>query len=276
MHRELQKYAVFGNPIGHSKSPLIHTLFARQLGLENFVYSAMSCEPEHFAETLREFLEKEGLGANITLPFKQQAFRLADRRTHRAQLAGAVNTVWIDGDQLVGDNTDGAGLLRDLSANLGWQLAGRRVLLLGAGGAVRGVLEPLLQERPEQLFIANRTADRALELAAEFAALGPVAGGGYEALAGGQFDLVINGTSASLAGELPPLPAGLLAPGAACYDMMYAAAPTVFLQWAQAQGARHLADGLGMLVEQAAEAFALWRGVRPQTAPVIEAVRARL
>ncbi len=276
MHRELQKYAVFGNPIGHSKSPMIHTLFAKQLGQDNFMYSAMSCEPDHFVETLREFLEKEGLGANITLPFKQQAFKLADRRTHRAQLAGAVNTVWIDGDQLVGDNTDGAGLVRDLSANLGWQIEGKRVLLLGAGGAVRGVLGPLLEQKPGLIFIANRTADKARELAQQFAEEGPVAGGGFDALAGQQFDLVINGTSASLAGELPPLPDGLMAAGGACYDMMYAAKPTIFLLWATGQGVERRADGLGMLVEQAAEAFALWRHARPETAPVIEVVRQRL
>ena len=276
MHRTPDRYAVFGNPIGHSRSPLIHTLFARQTGQQDFLYSAMSCEPPQFAETLREFLTKEGLGANITVPFKLDAFALVDERTPRAELAGAVNTVWRDGERLVGDNTDGAGLRRDITVNLGWPVRGQRVLLLGAGGAVRGVLDPLLEEQPAVLCIANRTADKARALAETFSALGPVTGCGFEALAGQQFDLVINGTSASLAGDLPPLPDDLVAPGGACYDMMYGPTPTVFLNWAEQQGVARRADGLGMLVEQAAEAFALWRGVRPESAPVIEAVRARL
>jgi shikimate dehydrogenase len=265
-------YAVMGNPIAHSKSPRIHALFAAQTR-QRMSYEAMLVELGGFEQALGNFQAHGGKGCNVTLPFKEEAWRLMDARSERAEAAGAVNTVVFrpDGSRY-GDNTDGVGLVRDLKDNHGVALAGRRLLILGAGGAVRGVLGPLLAEQPASVVIANRTVPRATELARAFAAQGAVRAAGFEALAGECFDVVINGTSASLQGELPPLPAGLLAPHAWCYDMMYGAQPTVFMQWAAAQGA-HAIDGLGMLVEQAAESFALWRGVHPDTAPVIKVLR---
>jgi len=265
-------YAVMGNPIAHSKSPRIHALFAAQTR-QRMSYEAMRVELGGFEQALGNFQAHGGKGCNVTLPFKEEAWRLMDARSERAEAAGAVNTVVFrpDGSRY-GDNTDGVGLVRDLRDNHGVALAGKRLLILGAGGAVRGVLGPLLAEQPASVVIANRTVPRATELARAFAGQGAVHAAGFEALAGECFDVVINGTSASLQGELPPLPAGLLAPEAWCYDMMYGAQPTVFMQWAAAQGA-HAVDGLGMLVEQAAESFALWRGVHPDTAPVINVLR---
>ncbi len=272
------RYAVFGNPISHSKSPSIHAAFARQTG-QDIRYDAILAPPDDFSGALRAFAGAGGRGANVTVPFKEEAFRLATRRTPRAELAGAVNTLLfgegkIAGErETVGDNTDGAGLLRDLTANLGRSLAGSRILLLGAGGAARGVLGPLLDASPAALVIANRTAAKAADLARHFAPFGPVAGRAYGELAGSAFDLVINATSASLSGERPPLPPGVFAAGSQAYDMMYGNGQTPFLAFAGEQGAAHLADGLGMLVEQAAEAFFVWRGVRPDGAPVLAALR---
>lgn len=267
------RYAVIGHPIGHSKSPQIHGLFAEQTG-QKLRYEALLAPLDDFPGFVRAFLA-QGAGANVTVPFKEEAYRLADELTERARLAGAVNTFKrLDDGRLLGDNTDGAGLVRDLVSNAGLTLEGLRILLLGAGGAVRGVLGPLLDERPSALVIANRTSAKAEQLAADFARLGPVSAQPFETLTG-RFDLIINGTSASLTGALPPLPAGLieLKPDQTfCYDMMYGAEPTAFCTWACAQGAA-TRDGLGMLVEQAAEAFALWRGVRPDTAPVLTALR---
>jgi shikimate dehydrogenase len=273
------RYCVFGNPVGHSKSPLIHAAFAAQCG-QDLSYEALLVPLDGFAASVRAFVAADGHGANVTVPFKEEAFHLADRLTVRAELAAAVNTLRFDGAEILGDNTDGAGLLRDLSVNLAYSLAGKRVLLLGAGGAARGVIAPLLDHRPGLLVIANRNVARAQDLAQRFTTL---AGGlvpracGYPELAGQSFDLVINATSASLAGALPPLPvaAGFFAPASLAYDMMYGQGDTPFLALARAQGAARLADGLGMLVEQAAEAFHLWRGVRPDSAPVIAALRAR-
>ncbi len=274
------RYAVFGNPIAHSKSPRIHAEFARQTG-ENLDYVALLAPLDGFEACVAAFRAGGGAGANVTVPFKEQAFRLATRRTPRAEAAGAVNTLTFDGADCLGDNTDGAGLVTDLTRNLGVKLAGRRILLMGAGGAARGVVLPLLEQEPAALFIANRTADKAVALAGrlrgELQALGlrsaasGLRGGGYEALAGERFDIVINATAASLAGDLPPLPAGVFAEGALAYDMMYGR-DTPFLALARQVGAR-TSDGLGMLVEQAAEAFFLWRGVRPETAPVIALLR---
>lgn len=264
------RYAVFGHPIAHSKSPAIHAAFARQTG-QDLSYVALLAPLDGFAECVAAFRAGGGAGANVTLPFKEQAWRLATRRTPRAEAAGAVNTLRFDADGILGDNTDGVGLVNDLEDNLGVPLAGRRILLMGAGGAARGVLLPLLERRPAQLVIANRTPDKGRELAACFAHRGPVTGGGYDALAGERFDVLINATAASLAGELPPLPAEAFAEGALAYDMMYGK-DTPFLALARAAGAR-VSDGLGMLVEQAAEAFVLWRGVRPATAPVIAMLR---
>ncbi|TRX73831.1 shikimate dehydrogenase [Pseudomonas mangiferae] len=266
----MDRYGVFGNPIGHSKSPLIHRRFAEQTG-QALTYEALLAPLEDFAGFARAFF-REGRGANVTVPFKEEAFRLADRLTPRAERAGAVNTLMrLDDGGLLGDNTDGAGLVRDLVQNAGVRLGGARVLVLGAGGAVRGVLEPLLAEGPAALLIANRTADKARQLARHFADLGEVRGGGFDEV-DGAFDLVVNGTAASLAGERPPLDPACLRPGALCYDMMYAAEPTVFCRWAVEHGATSR-DGLGMLLEQAAEAFQMWRGVRPSTAPLLETLR---
>lgn len=270
------QYAVMGNPIAHSKSPWIHTSFARQTG-QRIVYTAIQVDPGGFKQAVGNFQANGGKGLNVTVPFKREAWELVSARSARAQLAGAVNTIMFRADgALFGDNTDGAGLIRDLRENYDTTITGRRVLILGAGGAVRGILGPLLEERPAPLVIANRTADRATELTQEFSPLGPVSGCGFDALSGKQFDLLINGTSASLHGDLPPLPDDVLAPGALCYDLMYGAQPTVFMRWAQQQGAAKVLDGLGMLVEQAAEAFFVWRGVRPHTAQVIAQLRMEL
>jgi shikimate dehydrogenase len=266
-------YAVMGNPVAHSKSPRIHALFAAQTG-QRVQYLAIQVDPGGFEQAVSSFVANGGRGLNVTVPFKTNAWELVDERSERAGPAGAVNTIAVrTGGKLYGDNTDGAGLINDITGNLGGVIAGRRVLLLGAGGAARGVLQPLLAQRPAQLVIANRTADRATALAQAFARFGALRGGGYDALEGQAFDLVINATSASLQGDVPPLPEGVLAPQAWCYDMMYGPRPTPFMAWAQNRGAARISDGLGMLVEQAAEAFALWRDVRPQTAAVIAALR---
>lgn len=268
----MDRYCVFGNPIGHSKSPLIHRLFAAQTG-EQLSYEALLAPLDDFVGFARAFFA-EGLGANVTVPFKEEAFRLADELSQRAARAGAVNTLkkLADG-RLLGDNTDGAGLVRDLTVNAGLELAGKRILLLGAGGAVRGVLEPLLAEKPAELVIANRTVEKAEALASSFADLGPVLASGFDWI-DAPVDLIVNGTSASLAGELPPISPSLIRPGhTVCYDMMYAKEPTAFNRWAAEHGAARTLDGLGMLVEQAAEAFFVWRGVRPDSAPVLAELR---
>ncbi|GAA5171592.1 shikimate dehydrogenase [Modicisalibacter zincidurans] len=267
------RYCVFGHPIGHSKSPQIHAAFAEQTG-ETLSYQAIEAPIDGFADAWREFAAAAGRGANVTVPFKAAAWRLAETLSARARRAGAVNTLLLDdAGKLHGDTTDGVGLVSDLAAHAA-PLKGARILVLGAGGAVRGVLEPLLETGPARLVIANRTAGKARKLAADFADLGETAGGGFDEIAG-PFDLVINGTSASLAGDLPPLPDALFADGGLAYDMMYGAAPTVFLRWAAERGARTV-DGLGMLIEQAAESFYLWRGVRPDTAAVRERLRRSL
>ncbi len=268
-------YAVFGNPIAHSKSPAIHAEFARSTG-QNLVYEARLAPIDGFPGAVAEFVAAGGRGANVTVPFKEEAFRLAKRLTDRAARAGAVNTLVFDGADVLGDNTDGAGLVRDIVDNLGFSLAGRRILLLGAGGAARGVIAPLLAGAPAGLAIANRTADKARSLAAAFSDLAAIDAGSFDDLAGKTFDLVINATSASLAGAALPLPAGLFAPGSLAYDMMYGKGDTPFIAQARAQGAGQLADGLGMLVEQAAEAFRVWRGVRPETAGVLAGLRGAL
>lgn len=260
------RYAVFGNPVSHSKSPRIHALFAAQTG-QDMRYEARQAPLDGFAAAVRAFIAAGGRGANVTVPFKEEAFRLATELTPRARAAGAVNTLSFDGEAIRGDNTDGAGLVRDLKANLGCDPAGKRILLIGAGGAARGVVLPLLDERPATLCVANRTAAKATQLAAAFG----VEGGGFEALAGRAFDLVINATSAGLSDAALPLPAGVFAPQALAYEMLYGR-ETPFMAQARAVGCS-VADGLGMLVEQAAEAFFVWRGVRPETAPVLAALR---
>lgn len=268
-------YAVFGNPIAHSKSPAIHAAFAAQTG-EALIYEARLAPLDGFAAAVAEFIAGGGKGANVTVPFKEEAFRLATQLSDRATRAGAVNTLAFRDGGVYGDNTDGAGLVRDIVHNLDYPLAGRRILLLGAGGASRGVIAPLLAEQPACLDIANRTVSKAAELAAVFADLGRIHAGCFEDFAGLSYDVVINATSASLSGEALPLPAGLFAADALAYDMMYGKGETPFLRVAREQGAGRRADGLGMLVEQAAEAFYVWRGVRPATADVLAGLRAQL
>jgi len=267
------QYAVMGNPIAHSKSPNIHRLFAEQTH-QKLNYDAMLVPEEGFVAAVAEFRAQGGKGLNITVPFKQQAWDLGTERSERAELAGAINTlIFSDDGKAYGENTDGVGLVRDLTVNHHIELAGKRILVLGAGGAVRGVLAPLLEQSPVSIVIANRTATKAQELAQVFASKGAVSGCGYDGLAGQRFDVVINGTAASLQGDVPPLPEDCLAPQACCYDMMYSAEATAFQSWATAHGAAKSVDGLGMLVEQAAESFFLWRGVRPSTVEVIAALR---
>ncbi|MGM0571070.1 shikimate dehydrogenase [Marinobacter sp.] len=273
MHNNL--YAVVGNPVSHSKSPRIHSLFAAQTG-EPVEYTAIQAPLEEFAETVREFFAKGGKGLNVTVPFKEQAWQLADHRSGRAEKAGAANTLYQDGQgHLVADNTDGVGLVTDLTVNAGVSLAGRRVLVLGAGGAVRGVLGPLLAEKPGALVVANRTVVKAEGLASLFrdeAGDSELSACGFAA-ATGPFDIIINGTSASLQGDLPPVAPGVVSSSTVVYDMMYAAGDTPFNAWARQQGAGKVLDGLGMLVEQAAESFRVWRDVKPETASVIAELR---
>ena len=261
------RYAVFGNPIAHSKSPLIHAAFARQAG-QDMTYEAILAPKDDFADSVARFAAGDGRGANVTVPFKEQAFALASRRSPRAERAGAVNTLTFDADGILGDNTDGAGLVADLTRNLDRTLAGKRILLLGAGGAARGVIGPLLDQHPTALVIANRTVSRAEELAELFDHA--VSACGFAAL-DAPFDIIVNATAASLAGELPPLSPGVFTAETLAYDMMYGR-DTPFLEFARKHGAA-TADGLGMLVEQAAEAFTLWRGVRPDTGSVIAMLR---
>jgi shikimate dehydrogenase len=269
-------YALFGCPVNHSWSPFIHGLFARQTG-QDMVYRLHETPAEQFRHDLLEFFfEQDGHGANITLPHKRSAADVVNELTPRAQRADAVNTVLRRDGELIGDNTDGVGLVRDLTQNLQLQLRSPRILILGAGGAARGAIGPLLELKPSTLVVANRTANRASELAAEFASLGAVSGAAFDGVEPLEpFDLLINATSASLKGEVPPIHSGAVDSNTACYDMAYGVGETPFTQWARDRGVTRVAQGWGMLVEQAAEAFFVWRGVRPQTRPVLEALHAR-
>jgi shikimate dehydrogenase len=273
----MDKYCVFGNPIAHSKSPEIHAAYAAQTG-QQLTYEQRLAPVDGFADAVRAFIAEGGKGANVTVPFKLEAHKLASALTVRAQAAGAVNTLVFGADgSITGDNTDGAGLVADIVHNAGVPIAGKRVLLLGAGGAARGVVLPILEHRPAALAIANRTVATAEALVSQFGALagpGVLSACGFADVAGA-FDIVINATSASLSADLPPVPATAFAAGALALDMMYGAKPTVFMEFAASHGAA-ARDGLGMLVEQAAEAFEAWRGVRPQTASVLQQLRARL
>ncbi len=265
------QYCVIGNPIAHSKSPQIHAAYALQTG-QDLAYERCLAPPDGFEATVRRLVAEGYRGANVTLPFKLDAARLATRLAPRAQAAGAVNTLMFDQGEIVGDNTDGPGLVADIVRNAGVPLAGKRILLLGAGGAARGALLPLLSEDPRQIVIANRTLATAERLAADFAAHAHrLAVSGFQDVEGG-FDVVINATSASLAADVPPVPAAVFGPGVLALDMMYGKEPTVFMAFAARHGADGR-DGLGMLVEQAAEAFLLWRGVRPETGAVLAAMR---
>jgi shikimate dehydrogenase len=267
------RYAVIGNPIAHSKSPLIHAEFARQTG-QDISYTAILATRESFVSAVRDFIGQGGKGMNVTVPFKEQAWKyLATDIAQRAASARAVNTLIFKDGKIIGDNTDGTGLLRDIEGNLGFPVAGRRVLLMGAGGAACGVLPALLSRNPATLTIVNRNIDKARELKERFTASGNPSVTDYPGLSGSQFDLVINATSSSMNDKLPPLPEGIFAAGALAYDLMYGKGLTLFLKFAQSQGAAKLADGLGMLVEQAAESFLIWRGVRPDTRPVIAMFR---
>jgi len=268
-------YGLVGHPVSHSRSPFIHRRFAEQTG-QRVEFLLIDVPPGEFEAALGRFRERGGRGLNVTLPYKGEAFEYADRLTDRARLAGAVNTLaWLESDEVLGDNTDGAGLVTDLESNLAVPLQDRRILLMGAGGAARGALGPLAATQPAAIIIANRTLLRAEALAERFDGPVPVSATAYEDLEG-SFDLVINATSASLEGAVPPLPGQILGPETFCYDMMYQAGPTAFCAWAAGHGAGGVADGVGMLVEQAAESFQLWRGVRPDTGPVLEEIRREL
>lgn len=283
----MDRYAVVGNPVGHSLSPFIHRLFAEHTG-EPVHYAALLGDPERFEEQVREWFEEGLCGLNVTLPFKEEAYSIAHFRTERAERAGAVNTLWLEEDFLVGDNTDGVGLLRDIQERLQFDPVGRDALILGAGGAARGILGPLLAAlAPREsssvcprLIIANRTHSRAEQLIEEFADLAEntvdLQACDLGNLPAGPYGLIINATSAGLGGQPIDLPPGLLAADALAYDLVYGPASRVFLDWAQAQGGVQTSDGLGMLVEQAAEAFFQWRGIRPDTLPVLNQLREQI
>lgn len=266
----MDRYAVIGNPVEHSKSPLIHAEFARQTG-QDVEYGRILAPIGGFHDSVEQFRAEGGRGVNVTVPFKEDAYFYATERTSRAELAHAVNTLhFLPDGRVLGDTTDGVGLVRDIVDNLGCALQGRRILLMGAGGAARGVIQPLLDEQPQALFVVNRTADKAEALQQTFPS---IMAGSYQDLGTQSFDVVINATASSLNNELPPLPDSLFADGALAYDMMYGR-ETPFMRFSSAHGAAVVADGLGMLVEQAAESFFIWRGLRPNTAPVLARFRA--
>jgi shikimate dehydrogenase len=274
MSGTVDQYGVVGHPVAHSLSPFIHAMFARQTG-QALSYRMYDFTPEALEERIAAFFAQGGRGLNITLPYKIAAVSFADELTERARHAGAVNTLAMRKDgTILGDNTDGAGLTQDLCANQRITVTGRRVLIIGAGGAARGVLAPLLALAPEVIVIANRTADRAKALAAAFAQLGNLQGVGFRYIAGGPYDLIINATSASLTGEIPDVPVAVVGPATFCYDMAYGKGDTPFVRWCVQLGCRAAVPGWGMLVEQAAESFRLWRGVRPLTGPVLAALTA--
>lgn len=272
MSGTVDQYGVVGHPVAHSLSPFIHAMFARQTG-QSMSYRLFDFPPEGLQERITSFFAQGGRGLNVTLPHKVAAVERADELTSRARHAGAINTLVMRNDGTVlGDNTDGVGLTQDLCVNQRVVITRRRVLIIGAGGAVRGVLAPLLALAPEALVIANRTADRAKALAAAFAQMGNVEGVGFRYIAGGPYDVVINATSASLTGEIPDVPVGVIGSETFCYDMAYGKGDTPFVQWCVELGCRAAVSGWGMLVEQAAESFRLWRGVRPLTGPVLAAL----
>jgi shikimate dehydrogenase len=270
----IDRYAVLGQPIAHSKSPRIHQLFAEQTG-QRLQYSTLEVSVEQFTDVVTQFFNEGGKGLNCTVPLKELAWAYAEFKTERAQLAKAVNTLALQKDgTILADNTDGIGLVTDLKHNHDIPLAGRRILILGAGGASRGIISPLLAEAPEQIVIANRTLAKGQQLVTEFTGRGRVSACSYPDLNGQCFDLIINATSSSLTDELPPLPEALLAKQGSCYDLAYSNNATIFVRWGLDNKALKSVDGLGMLVEQAAEAFTLWRGIRPKTAPIIDMLNA--
>ena len=266
------RYAVVGYPVKHSRSPFIHAMFAKQCD-QNISYQMMEVSPQNLDAEVKKFFDGGGKGLNITVPHKQAVRQSTQFQTPRAELAGAINTIVLMQDgSLLGDNTDGVGLLNDLINNLHVTLRDARILLLGAGGAARGVLAPLLQQAPNELVIANRNIERADQLVEEFMTLGSLSSVAFDEIEGMPFDVIINATSASLQGEMPNLPAGIIGENTLCYDMAYSKDDTVFTRWAKQHGAEQAVLGWGMLVEQAAESFFLWRGVRPDTRPVLEAL----
>ena len=266
------QYGVVGHPISHSWSPFIHGLFAKQTD-QSLVYRLYDIAPGNFRAQVLEFFTRGGRGLNVTVPHKEAAAELANELTARADRAGAVNTLLLNPDHtLLGDNTDGHGLVTDLQKNLGLQIVNQRLLILGAGGATRGVVEPLLATGLAELVIANRTPDRAINLASLFADLGAVRGCGFEDVGDEPFDIVINATAAGLAGAVPNVAGSVIAAHTVCYDMSYSKSATPFVTWAIEQGCARAHKGWGMLVEQAAESFTLWRGVRPDTEPVLTAL----
>lgn len=266
------RYAVFGSPINHSKSPRIHRLFAEQTS-QDLNYVAQEVTAEIFVTAVSEFFAQGGKGLNCTVPLKELAYQFADKKTDRAESAKAVNTlVLLANGTILGDNTDGVGLVTDLMVNHNVELKNKRVLIVGAGGAARGIIDPLLDQQLDCLVVVNRTADKALQLAIEFNH--SFESCGFNELHHQPFDVILNATSASLSNELPPLPENLLAENGVCYDLAYGNEPTAFVRWGELQNASQSLDGLGMLVEQAAEAFALWRGVRPDTKTVIDLLNA--
>lgn len=274
MHdKQFDRYAVIGNPIAHSKSPDIHARFAQQTA-QQLTYERLLAPLDGFFETVQTFIANGGKGLNVTVPFKLEAHALATSLTERAKAAGAVNTLMFRGEQIIGDNTDGVGLVQDIVKNAHVPVTGKSVLLLGAGGAARGVILPLLEQRPASLVLANRTVSKAEELAAQFGTGKDIEVSSFEALHT-PFDIVINATAASLTADVPPIAPAVFAPHTLAYDMMYGAAPTSFMQFAAQQGAQ-TRDGLGMLVEQAAESFFQWRQVRPLTDAVYAALRSQL
>jgi len=263
----LDQYGVIGHPVAHSWSPFIHSLFARETG-QALSYRLHDVPAERFVEYVLDFAARGGRGLNVTVPHKVAAAGLATELSPRAERARAANTLTFVETRILADNTDGAGLVRDLTLNLGVAIAGRRILIGGAGGAARGVLGPLLEHAPGEIVVAARTAERARGLAQGFADLGAVRGCGLEELGPDPFDLVINATSAGLAGEVPAIPAAAIGPHTTCYDMGYSKSDTAFVLWARGRGCERAVQGWGMLVEQAAESFLIWRGIRPATAPV--------
>ena len=274
MSSALERYGVVGHPVGHSLSPFIHGMFARQTA-QAMSYQPYDVMPADFAAHVREFFRHGGRGLNVTLPHKIAAVHVADELTGRAAQAAAVNTLALEDGHILGDNTDGAGLVRDLCENAGVVITDRRVLIVGAGGATRGILAPLLNLRPAALVIANRTPERAAALAAAFADLGSPKGVGFADLEQLPYDLIINATSASLSGDIPPIPQSAIGAQTVCYDLAYGRSASAFVQWATRAGCARAMQGLGMLVEQAAESFRLWRGVRPATTQVLAALAAR-
>jgi len=276
MNDEIDRYAVFGNPIKHSKSPQIHSLFAEQTN-QSLSYTAELAEPGQFNDAVEDFIKHNGKGLNITVPFKEDAWLCAKQHSERAQRAKAVNTLVLRQDgSLYGDTTDGIGLVRDLTQNHDIELTDKDILIIGAGGAVRGVLEAILEKKPASLLIANRTKQKAVQLAEDFSDLGNISGYGLDEIGERNFDIIINGTSASLKGDLPPIPKTIFRKNSCSYDMMYAAEATPFMSWSIENNASQVFDGLGMLVEQAAESFFIWRDERPETQDVIKLIRQQL